>query len=100
MVGLKHPFSHYSIFTGINWALYLATLALGYKVFTLAIKEKGASKKVGVFISMVIIIFSLVGLLYIGVKKICFELKYCEFTKSCPISEQFKERHIEIPTEK
>lgn len=91
---------HHSKFTGINWALYLITLALGYKVFITAIKEKGAAKKLGVFVSIVIIVCSLGGLLYIGAKKACFELKRYGLTKGCPVFDRLNTAKIEIPAER
>ncbi len=100
MEDLKGFFWHHGKFTGINWALYLLTLALGYKVFITAIKEKGAAKKLGVFVSIVIIVCSLGGLLYIGAKKACFELKRCNLVKSCPVFEKMNAGGIEIPAKK
>lgn len=100
MEDVKGFFWHHSMFTGINWALYLITLALGYKVFITAIKEKGSAKKLGIFVSLAIIVFSLVGLLYIGTKKAYFELKRCGLVKSCPVFEKFDRGSIEIPAKK
>lgn len=100
MEGFKSFFWHHSMFTSINWALYLITLALGYKVFIMAIKEKGGAKKLGVFVSIVIIVCSLGGLLYIGTKKAYFELRRCGLLKACSVFERLDTGSVEVPAKK
>ncbi len=94
---LKQAFLNHGSLDGINWALSLVTLALGYKVFISAVKEKGFAKKLGIFVATAIVLLSLGGLFYIGAKNICRALKGYQLNKTysgfCP----FKEMSVEIP---
>ncbi len=94
---LKQAFLNHGSLTGINWALSLVTLALGYKVFISAVKEKGFAKKLGIFVATVIILLSLGGLFYIGAKKICWEVKGYQLKKACGVFGPSEEIPIEIP---
>ena len=78
------------LFTGINVALFLAAMALGYKVYLMAMKEKGDAKKLGVFVSIAIISLSLIAIFYTGAKKVCHKIKRCKMSKTGVVSKDFR----------